>query len=297
MLHRMNAIRLVRLLALGALLVSLAGVTSSAPRAQQPRPAQPQVEPGRIASRLVVTVPQPDTELAVDGEPVEGEGTTRQVDTRPSPPGLPQTLTLTATWKPNGYTTMTRSKVVTFRAGETLPVDISVDDPGDRVRVIYVPTPADIAEEMVKLAAVTSRDVVYEPGCGDARITIAAMRAGARRAICVDIDKERADESRENVRAAGMENRIDVRHGDALEVRDLKDVTVVLLYMGDHFNMLVRPVLWRELPVGARIVSHRFTMGDWEPERTVTIDSAEGGQYELHLWTITPELKRRASGR
>jgi len=75
--------------------------------------------------------------------------------------------------------------------------------------------------------------------------------------------------------------RIDVREGDALDVEDLSDVSVVLLYISDHFNMLIRPVLWRELKVGSRIVSHRFLMGDWPPDKTITADP--GGFYELHL--------------
>ena len=74
---------------------------------------------------------------------------------------------------------------------------------------------------MVELARVGKTDVVYEPGCGDARITIAAIKAGARRGICVDIDPERARESKENVAKAGFANRIDVREGDALDVKNL----------------------------------------------------------------------------
>jgi precorrin-6B methylase 2 len=148
---------------------------------------------------------------------------------------------------------------------------------------------------MVTLARVTSADVVFEPGCGDARITIAAVKAGAKRAICVDLDPERAQESRANVQTSGLADRIDVRQGDALDVKDLSEVTVVFLYMGDHFNQLIRPVLWRSLAPGARIVSHRFTMGDWEPDKTVTVQSVDGGgTYDLHLWTITADVKRKA---
>jgi hypothetical protein len=81
-----------------------------------------------------------------------------------------------------------------------------------------------------------------------------------------------------------------------LDVRDLSEVTVVLLYMGDHFNQLIRPVLWRTLRPGARIVSHRFMMGDWQPDKTVTVQSDDGGgTYDLHLWTITEEVKRKAA--
>ena len=95
------------------------------------------------------------------------------------------------------------------------------------------------------------------------------------------------------MKAAGLSDKIDVRHGDALDLKDLSQVTVVLLYMGDHFNMLIRPVLWRDLKVGSRIVSHAFTMGDWKPDQTINFQSAESGNYQLYVWTITEEVKKR----
>ena len=246
----------------------------------------------RLASRFVVAVPADDAELVVDGETIPGQGPSREFELRSLDPGSRQS-TVTVTWQPNTYTTMTRSKAVSFRAGEPVRIDLTIDDPTDRVRVIYVPTPPEVSEAMVELAGVTRDDVVYEPGCGDARITIAAIRKGARRGICVDIDAERARESAANVKTAGFADRIDVREGDALDVKDLSDVSVVMLYMGDHFDMLIRPVLWRDLKVGSRIVSHRFTMGDWNPDKTITITSSDGLTYDLHLWTITEDIKKR----
>jgi uncharacterized protein (TIGR03000 family) len=138
-----------------------------------------------------------------------------------------------------------------------------------------------------------SRTVAYR--AGDARITIAAVKAGARKGVGIDIDMERVIESRENVKNAGLADRIEIRHGDALDIKDLSTASVVMLYMGDHFNLLIRPHLVRELRVGSRIVSHRFTMGDWQPDRTIHVTSNEGGEYELHLWTVTDEVKRRFS--
>jgi uncharacterized protein (TIGR03000 family) len=251
----------------------------------------------RLTSRVAVKLPAEDAELVVNGEPVPGEGALRQFETRALEVNRTHPHTFTVTWKPNTYTTITRSKTVSIRAGEPQRVDLTAEDPGDRVRVIYVPTPPDVAAAMSELAGVGRDDVVFEPGCGDARITIAAIRRGARRGICVDIDPERARESRANVEAAGFADRIDVRHGDALDVKDLSDVSVVLLYMGDHFNMLMRPVLWRELKVGSRIVSHRFTMGDWKPDKTISMTGDDGGTYDLHVWTITSEIKRKHSPR
>ena len=283
-------VSLVRILLLGVLISFGHAVLATQAAAQAPSTATRNV----AAARASVTLPQDDAELEVNGRPVQGNGTRRAFNLPPLQGEAAQPVTFLTRWRPNGYTEMTRTKTVTVRAGDTVTIDLGTETPDDRVKVIYVPTPDDVAQEMVKLAAVTRSDVVYEPGCGDARITIAAMRAGAQRAICIDIDADRAKESRANVEAAGMAEKIDVRHGDALDLKDLSEVTVVFLYMGDHFNMLIRPVLWRDLPVGSRIVSHRFTMGDWAPDRTLSFNSAEGGIYDLHLWTITEDLKRKA---
>ena len=246
-----------------------------------------------VSSRISVTMPKEDAELLVEGQKVQGSGTVRNIESRLLPKGTRSKTSITAKWKPNGYTEMTRTKEVQFTAGERVTVDLSVEAADDRVKVIYVPTPQDVSEEMVRLVGVGANDVVYEPGCGDARITIAAIRRGAQRGICIDIDEERAKESQANVKAAGLSDKIDVRHGDALDLKDLSQVSVVLLYMGDHFNMLIRPVLWRDLKVGSRIVSHGFTMGDWKPDQSISFRSAEGGTYQLHVWTITEDVKKR----
>ncbi len=251
----------------------------------------------RITSRITVTVPHDETELVVEGKTIPGTGTSRNFETPPLESGITFRYTFTATWQPNTYTTITRSKTVSFRAGERLAVDLTVDDPNDRARVRYVPTPSDVADEMIKLAGVSAADVVYEPGCGDARITIAAVKGGAKRGVGIDIDPERVADSRASVKDAGLEETIEIRQGDALDIQDLSAATVVFLYMGDHFNMLIRPILWKELEVGARVVSHRFTMGDWLPDKTVSVSSLEGGEYELHLWTVTEELKRKMKWR
>jgi uncharacterized protein (TIGR03000 family) len=270
--------------------------THAAVRAYDAATVQATASTARTSATFTVTVPDAATELVVDGKTIPGEGTSRTFETPPLAAGT-QRYTFTASWRPNAYTTMTRTKTVSFRAGQRLTVDLTIEDPADRVRVQYVPTPSDIADELVKLAGVSAADVVYEPGCGDARITIAAIKRGAKRGICIDIDAERVEESRAKVKEAGLEDKIDVRLGDALDVRDLSAVTVVLLYMGDHFNLLIRPVLWRQLPVGARVVSHRFEMGDWKPDNTVTVSSDEGGDYVLHLWTVTEEVKKRTQQR
>jgi uncharacterized protein (TIGR03000 family) len=244
-------------------------------------------------STITVRVPHEDTELVVNGKTMVGKGTSRIFETGPLETDRTERYTFVATWAPNGYTTLTRTKTVSFRAGERVVVDLATDDPHDRARIRYVPTPEDIADAMIKLAGVTSADVIYEPGCGDARITIAAVQAGAKKGVGIDIDPDRVADSRVRVKEAGLDKRIEIRLGDALDIQDLSEASVVFLYMGDHFNMLMRPLLWKELKVGARVVSHRFTMGDWKPDKTVSIDGYDIGEYELHLWTITHEIKRK----
>jgi uncharacterized protein (TIGR03000 family) len=247
----------------------------------------------RITSHISVTVPHEQAELIIEGQTIPGTGTSRQFETPLLAPGTMYRYRFTTTWRPNTYTTITRRRTVAFRGGAPVAVDLTVEDPSDRVRVQYVPTPDDVADEMVKLAGITAGDVAYEPGCGDARITIAAVKGGASRGVGIDIDPERVAESRAKVKQAGLENKIEIRLGDALDIRDLSTATVVFLYMGDHFNSLIRPILWKQLKVGARVVSHRFTMGDWKPDKSVTVTSEFGGEYELHLWTVTEELKRK----
>ena len=247
----------------------------------------------RVTSRMAVTLPHADAELVVDGQAIPGAGLLRQFETPPLERGVSFTYSVAVKWRPNSYTEMTRTKSVSFRAGDPIAVDMTVEDAADRVRVVYVPTPESVVAEMIKLAAVGKSDVVFEPGCGDARITIAAVAAGARKGVGIDIDPDRVAESRKLVKAAGLDDRIEIRQGDALDIPDLKDATVVFLYMGDHFNLLIRPQLWRELKVGSRVVSHRFTMGDWKPERTVSIGSYDSPEFELHLWTVTEDIKKR----
>ncbi len=157
----------------------------------------------------------------------------------------------------------------------------------------YEGTPPSIVPSMIELAGITSQDVVYEPGCGDARLVIAAIKAGARKGLGVDIDPDLAERAYADVKAAGVSDKIEIRWGNALDV-DMSDTTVVFLFMGEAFNLVMRPLLWQQLKVGARVVSNDFSMGDWKPDRTLRVDTPTRS-YVLYLWTITPEIKNRAA--
>jgi uncharacterized protein (TIGR03000 family) len=280
------------------LILSLAivgGLTSAPAFAVHAADKQATAAAARVASRITVTVPQDDAELLVNGEPsTDLVGRVRELESRPLEPGREHEYTFTVSWRPNNYTLLFRNRTVRFRAGEAITVDLTIEDPNDRVQVRYVPTPDPIVAEMIQLAGIVASDVVFEPGCGDSRITIAAVRAGARRGVGIDIDPERVAESNDNVKNAALQDRIEIRLGDALDIPDLADASVVFLYMGDDFGRLIRPQLVRDLKVGSRIVSHRFLLGDWTPDETITIE-LEGSPYLLHRWTVTEAVKARAS--
>ena len=258
-------------------------------RADAARPA--------VRSRMTVTVPRADATLQVQGAEVAGAGTRREFETGPLEPGRTYDYEFAVEWKPNNYTILSRSGRATFRAGDAVTVDLAADGSNDRARIRYVATSEFTMGRMIDLAKIGPGDVVFEPGCGDARITIAAVKAGARRGVGIDLDPALVDQARLNVKSAGLDGKVEIRLGDALDIKDLSDASVVFLYMGEEFNLLIRPILWRQLKVGARVVSHRFKMGDWAPDHSITDndDTVEGSPFDVHVWTITDDVKRRVS--
>jgi SAM-dependent methyltransferase len=142
------------------------------------------------------------------------------------------------------------------------------------ILVRYEPSAPEVVSAMLELAAVTDQDVVVDLGCGDGRIVIEAAKRYGARGLCVDIDPRRIAEARDNAAAAGVLDRIRFREQDAMRA-DLSDVTVVMLFLSPDLNLALAPKLERELPPGTRVVSHWHRMGDWAPERTITIRTAE----------------------
>jgi hypothetical protein len=156
----------------------------------------------------------------------------------------------------------------------------------------YEGTPLSVVPAMIELAGITAEDVVYEPGCGDARVLIAAIKAGARKGLGIDIDPDLAEVAYAEAKKAQLADKIEIRWGNALSV-DMSEATVVFLFMGEAFNLVMRPMLWKQLPVGARVVSNDFGMGDWTPDRAVRVETP-GRTYVLYRWTITEDVKNRA---
>jgi SAM-dependent methyltransferase len=151
--------------------------------------------------------------------------------------------------------------------------------------VRYEPTPMEVVDTMLGLAALRNDDVVADLGCGDGRLVIEAVRRGAARGLCVDIDPALIARARENARAAGVEERIRFVNQDMFGL-NYRGTTVVMLFLSPHLNRELRPKLQRELAPGARVVSHWHDMGDWPPARTVRLRPGAGRERPVYLWVI-----------
>jgi SAM-dependent methyltransferase len=155
--------------------------------------------------------------------------------------------------------------------------------------VPYVPTREKVVDEMLKVAKVGKNDVLYDLGCGDGRIPITAAKQFGTRGVGVDIDPDRVREARENATKAGVSDRVKFFQQDLFET-DIKDATVVTLYLLPDVNLRLRPKLLSELKPGTRVVSHNYDMGDWKPLRTITVNLPEG-EHTVYFW-IVPERKQ-----
>jgi len=170
-----------------------------------------------------------------------------------------------------------------FVAGQTAAQERRPDVP-------YVPTTDEAVVGMLKLAGIKPSDVVYDLGCGDGRIVIAAAKKFGARGVGVDIDPARIREANENAKKAGVEKLVHFEEKDLFQA-DIHDANVVTLFLLNSVNLKLRPKLLRELKAGTRIVSNTFDMGDWKPDKESVVDGTVDDtslSRHLYLW-IVPE--------
>jgi ubiquinone/menaquinone biosynthesis C-methylase UbiE len=149
---------------------------------------------------------------------------------------------------------------------------------------------------MLKLADVKKTDVVYDLGCGDGRIVIAAAKTYGARGVGIDINPERIKEAKENAKRAGVENLVRFEENDLFEA-DFREATVVTLFLLPTINLKLRPKLQEQLKPGTRVVSNTFDMGDWKAEKEATAaDGADedytGLSQRFYLWTIQQKSQK-----
>jgi len=138
--------------------------------------------------------------------------------------------------------------------------------------VIWIPTPEPLVEKMLNAARVSSEDRVFDLGAGDGIIAITAAKKFGAQSVGIEYNPQMADFARRKVREAGMADKVRIITGDIFK-EDFSSATVVTLYLLPDLNLRLRPILLGMKP-GTRVVSHAFTMGDWEPEETLEHETA-----------------------
>ena len=270
------------LVVLVSLLASLTGRTAFA---QQPT--------NTTKSKVKVSVPQEDAELVIEGKPTRTVGKTREYDTPELEPGKKYLYELKVVWKPNKFTTLTRSRTVRFVAGDEVAVDMTVAQPTDKADVVLKPATDDVLKDMVAAAKVGKDDVVFEPKTTDARGLIAAVKGGAKRGVGVQADADKVKAAKDRIKKDELEGKIDVLQVEPAECKDYAEATVVFLYLGEEGNLALQPALLKDLKAGTRVVSYRFKMGDWKPTDTRKGTNADGEEYEIYTWTVTDDDKKK----
>lgn len=164
------------------------------------------------------------------------------------------------------------------------PVAAQYDEFGGDVP--YVPTPPPIVEAMLKLGNIKSSDFVIDLGCGDGRIVVTAAEKFGARGMGFDLNPQRIAEARENAKKAGVEDKVEFVEKNLFDA-DVSKATLVTLYLLPDVNLRLRPVLLRQLRLGARIVSHSFDMGDWKPDKKIEVNGKT-----LYYWEVTEKAKK-----
>ena len=155
----------------------------------------------------------------------------------------------------------------------------------------YVPTPQEVVDRMLALAKVEKTDFVVDLGCGDGRIPVTAAKKYGARGLGVDIDPVRIAEANANAKAAGVEHLVEFKLQDALKT-DVTNATVVTTYLLSASNLRLRPILTKQLKPGSRIVTHSFSMGDWEPEKSETFKDDTGRSRTVYLYRADGKVRQ-----
>ncbi len=171
-----------------------------------------------------------------------------------------------------------------------LPVDalpIAHGDEGDERRepdVVYVGSPHDVVAKMLDLVQLKKDDVVYDLGCGDGRIVVAAAKKYGCRAVGFDLNPVRVEEARVNARKNGVEDLVRIERKDIFEV-DLRPASVITLYLLPELNERLIPQL-QKLKPGSRIVAHDYAIEPCPADKTITMMSKQDAvEHYIYLWT------------
>lgn len=264
-------------------------------------------------ANLVVRLPA-NARLVVDGTETKQTGEVRKFFSPPLPAGQVFRYELVATWTGPDGEPVRVVEVVRVRAGETTPIDLRtakrqpvdkppvdkppvdkppVDKPpADKkpeVDVPYVSSSPEVVDKMLEVAKLTKDDVVYDLGCGDGRIVIAAAKKYGCKAVGIDIDPERVAESRDNVKKAGVDDLVSIEKKNFFTV-DLVKATVVTLYLTTGTNEKLIPQLEQMKP-GSRVVTHAFPVPGVEVKKRYEVEGKDGRPISVFLYELPFQKK------
>ena len=184
-------------------------------------------------------------------------------------------------------------KLDTSFADDLRLAQVAEGSPTEKVKpdIHYVPTPQQLVDVMLQMAEVKKGELLYDLGSGDGRLVITAAKNHGARAIGIDIDPERIAEAKNNAAEAKVEDKVEFRQADLFK-SNFKDADVITLYLLDELNRRLRPQIFAQVKPGTRIVSHAFSMGDWEADadRTVKI---KGSEYNAYFWVVPANMSGR----
>jgi SAM-dependent methyltransferase len=150
--------------------------------------------------------------------------------------------------------------------------------------VHYEPTPQLIVEELLKMAEVNQNDILYDLGCGDGRFVITAAKKYGARGVGIDIDPQRIKESVQNAYISGVTDKVKFIEGDLFDM-DIREATLVSLFLLPELNLQLRPKLLKDLKPGSRVVSHEFDMDDWQPDKMGRM-----GRNKYYFWVVPTDV-------
>ncbi len=176
--------------------------------------------------------------------------------------------------------------VVSAGAGEKKKEGPKREDP-KYFNTTYVPTADEVIEKMFEMGKVGKDDLIFDLGCGDARILFMAAKKFGARGVGLELNPERIVESMDQAKKYNVGTLVEVRYGDALKPKDLSDASVVMLYMFPEFMDLWFPIAKEKLKPGTRILSHDYswTKG-WEPTATAIVKSASRDNHKVLMWVV-----------
>jgi uncharacterized protein (TIGR03000 family) len=181
---------------------------------------------------------------------------------------------------PTGLQTVTRR--LDMRPGDFESIDLRPAGKRPIADVEYEPTPQKVVDELLRLAKMTKSDVLWDLGCGDGRIPVAAAKDYGCRACGFDIDPERVKDSLANVRKNGVERLVTIEQRDIFTLDLSQGPTIVVVYLLPRLNAKLLPQL-RKLPPGARVISVAHRLADIQPDEQIVVDT-ELGDFDVYLW-------------